>query len=214
MCNSICYPHPQPHFSHWPTVLTPPSVSLGATPFAIFPSTLFPILKFHDLLCHHLCWRPYHVECTGSLLTSEVKRHRARLVLGWGTAWEDLRVLPASTADGGEGTTGCRGGRGEGRGGGGEGEGEEEEEEEEAEAEAEASASTSPSSSFLLRKNPDFSCLYPSCAPLGGQECQEGVHHVRNVTGVELFCYLSLNSYSGQSSSSPCLSVSVVIRVS
>ena len=34
-------------------------------------------------------------ENTGSLLTSEVKRHRARLVLGWGTAWEDLRVLSA-----------------------------------------------------------------------------------------------------------------------
>ena len=45
----------------------------------------------------HLCCRPYHVECTGSLLTSEVKRHRARLVLGWGTAWEDLRVLSASS---------------------------------------------------------------------------------------------------------------------
>ena len=43
----------------------------------------------------HLRCRPYHVECTGSLLTSEVKRHRARLLLGWGTAWEDLRVLPA-----------------------------------------------------------------------------------------------------------------------
>ena len=41
------------------------------------------------------CWRPYHAGCTGSLLTSEVKRHRARLVLGWGTAWEDLRVLSA-----------------------------------------------------------------------------------------------------------------------
>ena len=40
-------------------------------------------------------WRPYRVECTGSLSTSEVKRHRARSVLGWGTAWEDLRVLPA-----------------------------------------------------------------------------------------------------------------------
>ena len=39
--------------------------------------------------------RPYRVECTGSLLTSEVKRHRARSVLGWGTAWEDLRVLSA-----------------------------------------------------------------------------------------------------------------------
>ena len=40
-------------------------------------------------------WRPYRVECTGSLLTSEVKRHRARLVLGWGTAWEHPGVLPA-----------------------------------------------------------------------------------------------------------------------
>ena len=40
-------------------------------------------------------WRPYRVECTGSLLTSEVKWHRARLVLGWGTAWEHLWVLPA-----------------------------------------------------------------------------------------------------------------------
>ena len=41
------------------------------------------------------CLRPYRVECTGSLSTSEVKQHRARLVLGWGTAWEDLRVLSA-----------------------------------------------------------------------------------------------------------------------
>ena len=40
-------------------------------------------------------WRPYRVECTGSLPMSEVKRRRARLVLGWGTAREDLRVLPA-----------------------------------------------------------------------------------------------------------------------
>ena len=39
--------------------------------------------------------RPYRVEYTGSLPTSEVKRRRARLVLGWGTAREDLRVLPA-----------------------------------------------------------------------------------------------------------------------
>ena len=40
-------------------------------------------------------WRPYRVECTGSLPTSEITRRRARLVLGWGTAREDLRVLPA-----------------------------------------------------------------------------------------------------------------------
>ena len=40
--------------------------------------------------------RPYRVECTGSLPTSEVKRRRARLVLGWGTAREHLsRVLSA-----------------------------------------------------------------------------------------------------------------------
>ena len=45
--------------------------------------------------CYHR-WRPYRVECTGSLPTSEVKR--ARLVLGWGTAREDLRVLPALIA--------------------------------------------------------------------------------------------------------------------
>jgi hypothetical protein len=39
--------------------------------------------------------RSYRVEYTGSLPTSEVKRHRARLVLGWGTAWEHPRVLSA-----------------------------------------------------------------------------------------------------------------------
>ena len=86
------------------------------------------------------CWRPYHVECTGSLLTSEVKRHRARLVLGWGTAWEDLRVLPAPPSQTG---TGEKEGEEEGKGKG-EGEGEGEEAEAEAEAEAEpASASAS-----------------------------------------------------------------------
>ena len=44
-----------------------------------------------------MCFADGHTvaENTGSLLTSEVKRHRARLVLGWGTAWEDLRVLSA-----------------------------------------------------------------------------------------------------------------------
>ena len=47
--------------------------------------------------CREDRWRPYRVECTGSLSTSEVKRHRARLVLGWGTAWELPGVLPAFT---------------------------------------------------------------------------------------------------------------------
>ncbi len=47
------------------------------------------------LRANHIRRRPYRVECTGSLLTSEVKRRRARLVLGWGTAREVLRVLSA-----------------------------------------------------------------------------------------------------------------------
>ena len=90
---------------------------------ALPPFTLIP----------YVCWRPYHVECTGSLLTSEVKRHRARLVLGWGTAWEDLRVLPAQSDPGGQEQE--AGGEREWGKGKGEGEGEGEE----AEAEAEAS---------------------------------------------------------------------------
>ena len=40
-------------------------------------------------------WQLFRAECTGSLPTSEVKRRRVRLVLGWGIAREDLRVLPA-----------------------------------------------------------------------------------------------------------------------
>ena len=54
--------------------------------------------KMHEqihMLLIELRRRPYRVECTRSLSTSEVKQHRARLVLGWGTAWEDLRVLSA-----------------------------------------------------------------------------------------------------------------------
>ena len=37
--------------------------------------------------------RPYCVECTGSLPNSEVKPRKARIVLGWVTAREVLRVL-------------------------------------------------------------------------------------------------------------------------
>ena len=58
---------------------------LGKAPNHMFLFTLF----------NFFCRRPYRVECTGSLSTSEFKQHRARLVLGWGTAWEDLRVLSA-----------------------------------------------------------------------------------------------------------------------
>ena len=32
--------------------------------------------------------RPYHAESTGSRPITEVKQRRARLVLGWVTAWE------------------------------------------------------------------------------------------------------------------------------
>ena len=38
------------------------------------------------------CLRPYHVENTSSRPITEVKQRRARLVLGWVTAWE-YRVL-------------------------------------------------------------------------------------------------------------------------
>ena len=39
------------------------------------------VIAFYAVGCR---WRPYRVECTGSLPTSEVKRRRARLVLGGG----------------------------------------------------------------------------------------------------------------------------------
>ena len=39
--------------------------------------------------------RPYRDELTGSLATSEGKRARARIVLGWGTAREVFRLLSA-----------------------------------------------------------------------------------------------------------------------
>ena len=38
------------------------------------------------------CLRPYHPENARSRLISEAKQGRARLVLGWETAWE-YRVL-------------------------------------------------------------------------------------------------------------------------
>ena len=60
--------------------------------FGVVQNPNFESSQFYDGVFRR---RPYRVECTGSLLTSEVKRRRARLVLGWGTAREDLRVLPA-----------------------------------------------------------------------------------------------------------------------
>ena len=49
----------------------------------------------HYTSCTALRQRPYRDENTGSLPNSAVKHHRARLVLGWGTAWESLGVLLA-----------------------------------------------------------------------------------------------------------------------
>ena len=46
-----------------------------------------------SVLQHLNCQRPYCVECTGSLPHSEVKPRKARIVLGWVTAREVLRVL-------------------------------------------------------------------------------------------------------------------------
>ena len=53
-------------------------------------NTILFIVKKLMLCCHRL--RPYHVENTGSRPITEVKQRRARLVLGWVTAWE-YRVL-------------------------------------------------------------------------------------------------------------------------
>ena len=53
-------------------------------------------LKLYKRLFFTVCrQRPYHVETTGSRPITEVKQRRARLVLGWVTAWEH-RVLLAT----------------------------------------------------------------------------------------------------------------------
>ena len=51
-------------------------------------------LKRHHALAHCYRLRPYHVEHTASRPICQVKQRWARLVLGWGTAWES-RVLSA-----------------------------------------------------------------------------------------------------------------------
>ena len=45
----------------------------------------YRISAYLDSRC---CQRPYHAENTSSRPITEVKQHRARLVLGWVTAWE------------------------------------------------------------------------------------------------------------------------------
>ena len=49
----------------------------------------------YQLLIGHVRRRPYQSECTRSLLTSDVNLIRARLVPGWGTAWEVLEMPTA-----------------------------------------------------------------------------------------------------------------------
>ena len=44
----------------------------------------------------HGCQRPYHVENTGSRPITEVKQHRAWLVLRWVTTWENHVSLASS----------------------------------------------------------------------------------------------------------------------
>ena len=54
------------------------------------------VIRLHEGYISSVCrQRPYHVESTGSRPITEVKQRRARLVLGWVTAWEH-RVLLAS----------------------------------------------------------------------------------------------------------------------
>ena len=53
-------------------------------------------IDYTDILCPiYVCQRPYCAEHTRSHQNSEVKQRKARSVLGWGTAWEVLRVLLA-----------------------------------------------------------------------------------------------------------------------
>ena len=63
----------------------------GAVDF-LFPARKFGSNTFVTDVC---CQRPYCVEYTRSHPNSEVKRRKARSVLGWGTAREALRVLLA-----------------------------------------------------------------------------------------------------------------------
>ncbi len=61
----------------------------------IFYLFLDLIIPLHQTLVLGHCQRPYCVENTGSLPNSEVKHRKARIVLGWVTAREVLRVLLA-----------------------------------------------------------------------------------------------------------------------
>ena len=59
-------------------------------------SKVIDAIHHTNILCtRYVCQRPYCAEHTRSHQNSEVKQRKARSVLGWGTAWEVLRVLLA-----------------------------------------------------------------------------------------------------------------------
>ena len=80
-----------------------PSVSLDFTIssltvvrrcFYLTSITLVLLLRLYERYISSVCCqRPYHVESTGSRPITEVKQRRARLVLGWVTAWEHPVLL-------------------------------------------------------------------------------------------------------------------------
>ena len=77
----------------WPLRKDDTHKSRSVTNF--FKIFFFVMLMTSDTCCFRLQpyrQRPYCVECTRSHPNSEVKRRKARSVLGWGTAWEALRV--------------------------------------------------------------------------------------------------------------------------
>ena len=56
--------------------------------------TLVLLLRLYERYISNICrQRPYHVESIGSRPITEVKQRRARLVLGWVTAWEHPVLL-------------------------------------------------------------------------------------------------------------------------
>ena len=70
---------------------------MGALPSVVTPKTkemawadMYASWSLTGIPC-----RPYRDERTGCFSTSEGKRHRARLVLGWGTAREVFKVMSA-----------------------------------------------------------------------------------------------------------------------
>ena len=71
-------------------------IHIDSASFSFFLSfSLFSVIFMKVIFSLVFRQRPYHVENTGSRPITEVKQRRARLVLGWVTAWEH-RVLLAT----------------------------------------------------------------------------------------------------------------------